>query len=212
MRAHEFIKEVLDISAPAPATTWHSDVDPWGNKVAVGQWKDETGKTVQNWFEKNPKGDVKVTFDRGDEYKVTGTGQGKQSSIMTGAVKNVTDYIQNNQDANQLKFSSSDASRTRLYNRIVDRLAPQMGMVGTATYDPNLQRTNYSLRKAQPGETHTPIATPRMKSGGGSGGRGGMSGHLSDPSAVKSLIPNFESKLGEMGAELDPKAMMQRNK
>jgi hypothetical protein len=26
------------------------------------------------------------------------------------------------------------------------------------------------------------------------GGRGGMSGHLADPSAVKSLIPNFESK------------------
>jgi len=30
--------------------------------------------------------------------------------------------------------------------------------------------------------------------GGGGGGRGGMSGHLADPSAAKSLIPNFESK------------------
>jgi hypothetical protein len=35
----------------------------------------------------------------------------------------------------------------------------------------------------------------RPKSGGGGGGgRGSMSGHLADPSAVKSLIPNFESK------------------
>lgn len=38
-------------------------------------------------------------------------------------------------------------------------------------------------------------STPKSGGGGGGGGRGGMmSGHLNDPSAVKSLIPNFESK------------------
>jgi hypothetical protein len=39
-------------------------------------------------------------------------------------------------------------------------------------------------------------STPKSGSGrsGGGGVRGGVSGHLADPSAVKSLIPNFESK------------------
>jgi hypothetical protein len=108
--------------------------------------------------------------------------------------QNVRDYIKNNPDFNQLKFSSSADSRTGLYNRIVDRLAPQMGLVGSAAYDPDLQRTNYTLRKAQPGEVHAAISTGKIR-GGGSGGVG-----VADTRDM------------QMGADLDPKAMMMRNR
>jgi len=224
MRAFEFINEVLNISGTAPATNWQSDVDPWGNKVAVGQWQDPTGRQIQNLFQKDPKGDVTMTFTRqtakGEpSYAVTHGGKGKQASIMTGVTQNIIDYIKSNPDVSQFKFSSSADSRTRLYNKMLDRLAPQMGMVATSTYDPELERTNYILRKAQSGEVHAPLATARpqrppaqpltgpkislkrppgykqsgIKSGGGSGGVG-----VSDPRDT------------QMGAELDPKAMMQR--
>lgn len=224
MRAYEFINEVLDISGSAPTTDWRSDVDTEGNKVAVGQWQDPTGRQIQNLFQRDPSGDVTMTFNRQNakgepSYAVTHGGKGKQASIMTGVTQNIRDYIKNNPDVNQLKFSSSADSRTRLYNRMIDRLAPQMGMVATATYDPDLERTNYILRKAQPGEVHSQLATPRpqrpasepvtgpgvslkrpagykqsgVKGGGGSGGVG-----VSDTRDMA------------LGAELDPKTMMQR--
>jgi hypothetical protein len=70
-----------------------------------------------------------------------------------------------------------------------------MGLVGSAAYDPDLQRTNYTLRKAQPGEVHNPISAAKIKSGGGSGGAG-----VADTRDM------------QMGADLDPKAMMMRSR
>jgi hypothetical protein len=200
MRAREFVNEILDVDAPAPVTKWVSGTDTEGNKVSYGQWKDKSGKNIGQEFQRDPAGDVKIDWSRANaqgkpEYGVTGTGQGKQVSTISGVTQNVRDYIKNNPDFNQLKFSSSADSRTGLYNRIVDRLAPQMGLVGSAAYDPDLQRTNYTLRKAQPGEVHNPISAAKIKSGGGSGGAG-----VADTRDM------------QMGADLDPKAMMMRSR
>lgn len=166
MRAHEFIKEVLDISGAAPSTEWQSGVDDFGNHVTAGQWKDQTGQTVTHEFEKNPNGEVKMKFNRsnpagGNDYSVTGSGQGKQASIMTGVARNIRDYMNDNPDAHTYNFSSSADSRTRAYDRMIDKVAPQMGFVGTKEYDPETQRTNYSLKRAQDGETHTPLVQPQ---------------------------------------------------
>ena len=169
MRAHEFITEVLDISGPAPSTEWQSGVDDLGRHVTAGQWKDQTGQTVTHEFEKKPNGEVKMTFNRPDpagngdysNYSVNGSGQGKQASIMTGVARNIRDYMNDNPDAHTYNFSSSADSRTKAYDRMIDKVAPQMGFVGTKGYDPELQRTNYSLKRAQDGEAHTPLVQPQ---------------------------------------------------
>lgn len=163
MRAHEFITEVLDLNGPAPSTGWQSGMDSEGNHVTAGQWKDPTGQTVTHEFEKNPNGEVKMTFNRSDpitgkdSYSVTGSGQGKQASIMSGVARNIRDYMNDNPDAHTYNFSSSADSRTKSYDRMIDRLAPQQGLVGTKEYDPEVQRTNYTLQKSQDGKTHTPL-------------------------------------------------------
>lgn len=167
MRAFEFIKEVLDVTAPPPPTAWISDLDSEGKKVDVGQWKDATGRDVRNVFQKDDQGNVKIDFDRTNAkgeptYSLTHGGKGKQASIMTGVSQNIKDYMTKNPDVSNYKFTSSDDSRTRLYNRMVDRLAPQMGLVGSATYNSDLERTEYQLRKAQPGEKHTELTKPRL--------------------------------------------------
>jgi hypothetical protein len=167
MRAHEFITEVLDISGPAPSTEWQSGMDSeTGRQQTVGQWKDQTGQTVTHEFEKKPNGEVKMTFNRPDpagegDYSVNGSGQGKQASIMTGVARNIRDYMKDNPDAHTYNFSSSADSRTKAYDRMIDKVAPQMGFVGTKEYDPELQRTNYSLKRAQDGEAHTPLVQPQ---------------------------------------------------
>jgi hypothetical protein len=166
MRAREFINEVLDMAAPPPPTTWISDIDSEGKKVDVGQWKDTTGRDVKNVFQKDDQGTVKIDFDRTNAkgeptYALTHGGKGKQAAIISGVTQNIKDYMIKNPDVGDYKFTSSDASRTRLYNRMVDRLAPEMGLVGSATYNPDLERTEYQLRKAQPGEVHKQLATPR---------------------------------------------------
>lgn len=208
MRAYEFITEVLDLSAPAPSAVWQHDIDSEGNKISVGTWKDSTGQKVENWFTKDPKGDVKIVFSRTDTsgeplYGVTNTGQGKQSSIMTGATKHVSDYIRNNPDVNKFKFTSSADSRTKLYNRMVDRLASQAGMIGTSRYDPDFERTEYELRKAQPGEKHTPLSTPRIKPDAtpptpSSVGRGVSSGSPMSPSTTGTGYINRSPQRGPL--------------
>ena len=175
MRAYEFINEVLDISGSAPTASWEHDVDSQGNKISIGSWKDPTGRKVENWFTKDPTGKVSVAFTRADPtgepyYSVTKTGQGKQASIMTGVTQHFRDYIANNPDVTHFNFSSNEPSRTKLYNKMVDRMAPQMGMIATAKYNPDFDRTDYELRKAQPGETHTKIVTPKSPSAPVTGG------------------------------------------
>ena len=176
MRADEFINEVLDISGSAPTASWEHDVDSQGNKISIGSWKDPTGRKVENWFTKDPTGKVSVAFTRADPtgepyYSVTKTGQGKQASIMSGVTQHFRDYVSNNPDATHYNFSSNEPSRTKLYNKMLDRMAPQMGLVGTATYNPDFDRTEYELRKAQKGEQHRPISTPKSPTGGSTSGR-----------------------------------------
>ena len=222
MKIREIITEVIDISGSAPVASWEHDVDSQGNKISIGSWKDPTGSKVENWFTKDPSGKVNVAFTRSDPtgepyYSVTKTGQGKQASIMTGVTQHFRDYMANNPDVTHFNFSSNEPSRTKLYNKMVDRIAPQMGLVGTAKYNPDFDRTEYELRKAQPGETHTKIVTPKstqpsavsgvslqrpigykqsgFKGGGGSGGVG---------------VPDVRDL--QLGSDLDPKAMMQKYK
>ena len=182
MRAYEFITEVIDISGSAPVASWEHDVDSQGNKISIGSWKDPTGRKVENWFTKDPTGKVSVAFTRADPtgepyYSVTKTGQGKQASIMSGVTQHFRDYMANNPDATHYNFSSNEPSRTKLYNKMVDRMAPQMGLIGTAKYNPDFDRTEYELRKAQTGEKHAKVSIPTLKSpsppvtGGSTGGR-----------------------------------------
>jgi hypothetical protein len=222
MRAYEFVNEILDVRAPAPDTTWiHGHDKDSGIGTSIAAWKDPTGRDIEHWFTRDPSGKVGVEFTRSDAvgnpaYQKTGTGRGKQASIMSGVTQNFRDYIKNNPDVEHYKFSSSDDSRTRLYNKMIDRLAPQMGFVGTSTHEPDLYRTVYQLTKAKPGETHKPLSTPREPSttrsqsitkGSAGGTRGGGSGSsLSDPA-------NWQSGIEDVfQTSFDPKRTAQQMK
>ena len=167
-RFSQFINEVMDIKSKPPETTWiHGHDKNSGISTSIASWKDPTGREIEHWFTKEPSGKVGVEFTRSDAvgnptYNKTGTGRGKQSSIMTGIAQNFKQYMDNNPDVEHYKFSSGDDNRTKLYNRMVDRLAPQVGYVGTSTYDKDLNSTTYELKKAKPGESHTALSTPKV--------------------------------------------------
>ena len=168
MRAHEFINEVVSLKGQPPKTVWKGDVDTEGDQVDVGAWQDPTGREVRNIFQKDGKGGAKLFFDRqtakGEpSYNVTHSSKGTSPTIMTGVVQNIQVYLKQNPDVKSVTFTSSDPSRTRLYNAMIDRLAPQMGLVGTATFETDLERTVYNLRTAEPGERHEPLKTQRPK-------------------------------------------------
>jgi hypothetical protein len=168
MRAYEFINEVVSLKGQPPKTVWKGDVDTEGDQVDVGVWKDPTGREVRNLFQKDGKGGAELLFDRQTasgqpSFNVTHSGKGASPAIMSGVVQNIQIYLKQNPDVKTVTFTSSDASRTRLYNAMIDRLAPQLGMVGTAQYDADLERTTYNLRNAEPGERHEPLKTQRPK-------------------------------------------------
>ena len=168
MRAHEFITEVVSLKGAPPTTQWKGDVDTEGDRVDVGAWKDNTGREVRNIFQKDGKGGATLYFDRETKsgtpsFQITHSGKGASPAIMGGVVQNIQTYLAQNPDVKSVSFSSNEASRTRLYNAMIDRLAPQLKLVGTSSYDDGLERTTYNLRPAQSGEQHQPLKTIRPK-------------------------------------------------
>jgi hypothetical protein len=209
MRAREFVREVVDIGSGAPAgaspTFWSStkfDPDvPRSRGVDIGTWKDPTGADVRSEFRRNLSGagTTDVRFNRTDAtgtptMGITGTGGGQSSKILSGVVSNIQTFLDKNPDQTKLTFRSQEPSRTKLYSRMIDRIAPQLGLVGAKT-DIGKGAAEFSLSRANPGEIHTPMSASKIKSGGGSGGVGAA-----------------DTRDMQMGADLDPKAMMMRNK
>ncbi len=160
------LMEVVRLKGSPPATQWMGDVDTDGARVDVGAWKDTTGREVRNIFQKDGKGGATLYFDRekssGERsFSVTHSAKGASPSIMGGVVQNIQAYLKQNPDVKSVSFSSSEPSRTRLYNAMIDRLAPQLSLVGTSSYDDALERTTYNLKAAQAGEQHQPLKTQR---------------------------------------------------
>ena len=168
MRVQEIISEVLDITGPAPETNWHTS---YGGDTSTGKWVDPTGKEVNTLFDKDGRGGADVSFSRDQvaakhkgitvgggrpSYNVTGTGDGTAPKILTGVIQNIKNYLDKNPDVNQIKFISVDPSRTKAYSRMVDRLAPTMGLVGTRT-DRGSNETEFVLKRAQPSQKHVPL-------------------------------------------------------
>ena len=172
MRASEFINEVLDITGPAPETNWHTSKD---NGVSIGKWVDTTGKEVKTIFQPNGKGGAMVDFSRDQvaakdknivagggrpSYGITGNSDGAASKILTGVSQNLKNYLDTNPNIHTLYFTSLDPSRTKAYSRMIDRLAPEAGLVGTRT-DHGSNNTEFVLSRAQPGQRHVPLATSK---------------------------------------------------
>jgi hypothetical protein len=202
MRAREFIPEVVDIGQ-APDTQWsrRPDLDTYrGRGVEVGQWKDTTGADVSSQFRKDFKGEpgkTDVKFSRTDAsgsptMGISGTAGGKSSKILGGVVNNIKTFLDKNPDQTTLAFRSQEPSRTSLYSKMVDRIAPQLGMVGSRT-DLGKGTAEFSLSRAKPGEAHAAISSGKIR-GGGSGGVGAAN-----------------TRDMQMGADLDPKALIMRN-
>jgi hypothetical protein len=179
MRAHEFINEILSIDDPAPETTWRSGNSPYStekNKL-VGTWVDSTGREVNTTFDKNNRGRADVSFSRDQvpakwksvvagggrpSFDVTGTGGGSTSKILSGVSQNIKTYLDTNPDVDQLRFTSADPSRTKAYSRMIDRLAPKAGLVGTRQSWANPDEpTQFIVKRAQPGEQHVPLVAPK---------------------------------------------------
>ena len=204
MKISQIISEVLDITAPAPETNWHTS---YGGDSSTGKWVDPTGKEVKTLFDKDGRGGAYVSFSRDQvaakdknivagggrpSYGITGNSDGAASKILTGVSQNLKNYLDTNPNIHTLYFTSIDPSRTKAYSRMIDRLAPEAGLVGTRT-DHGSNNTVFELSRAQPGQRHVPLVnkekspsalptpplptnqnsgnfTNRMTSGGGAGG------------------------------------------
>ena len=166
MRAYEFITEVLDIGGLPPNVQWSMDTDIDDNKpVHMATWKDPTGKDVRSMFKPNDAGtSASVFFDRPDKkgnpsFKITGTGGEQSAHVFSGAVNNVNTFLAQNPNIQSVSINSQEPSRSKLYARMVDRLAPQAGLVGSAAVvDPHSGETNFLLHRATDDQQHQPIA------------------------------------------------------
>jgi len=179
MRAQEFITEVVSLKQPPPKTIWHRDVtdpgrvgpgSPKPEIVLIGTWSDTDGTLVRNIFHPDRTGrSATLYFDRiGDDGKptfaITGTGGSKASSVLSGVVQNIKEYLIDHPNIKTLNLHSEEPSRTRLYASIIDRLAPDMGWVGKATdIDPVGGSGDFTMTKSTSGQSHTPIS-PSVKS------------------------------------------------
>jgi hypothetical protein len=176
MRAHEFINEILSMNDPAPEASWHTSKD---NGVSISKWVDSTGKEIKTTYQPNKQGGAAVDFTRDQvpakdkvnaggglpSHKVTGTGGSATPNILSGVAQNLKTYFDNRPDINNLYFTSSDPSRTKAYSRMIDRLAPKAGLVGTrqSLANPNAPDfpTEFVLSRAQPGQQHVPLVAPK---------------------------------------------------
>ncbi len=164
MRAREFISEVVALGAP-PATNWSMDTDSADNEpIRVGSWKDPTGNNVRSMFKPSPDGkSAELYFDRQNSrgnpsMKITGTGGNQSSYILTGAVNNIKTYLDQNPQIQSVSFNSVEPTRSTIYARMIDRIAPQQGLVGKAIVADDAGYTNFVLSRAKNGETHQPIS------------------------------------------------------
>jgi hypothetical protein len=191
MRAQEFITEVVSLKQPPPKTIWQRDVTDPGSygptapkpePVLIGSWADTDGTPVRNIFHPSPDGrSASLYFDRiGPDGKPTfdiiGTGGSKASGVLSGVVQNIKVYLKDHPNIKTINLHSEEPSRTRLYASIIDRLAPEMGWVGTATdIEPVIEYTrgsakwtsggsgDFTMTKSTSGQSHTPIS-PSVKS------------------------------------------------
>jgi hypothetical protein len=173
MKISQIISEVLDITGPAPETKWHTSKDS-GSTVA--KWTDDTGKEIQtvikplHYSSPQAKDGVSVEFNRNKNFDISGDSSGATSKILTGVVRNLKHYLDTRPDINSLYFTSVEPSRTKAYLRMIDRLAPTMGLIGTRIED-GPDGTRFALTRAQPGQQHAPLvqkqagalATPTVK-------------------------------------------------
>jgi hypothetical protein len=171
VKISEIISEVLDITGTAPETKWHNDTS---NDITTGKWVDPSGKDIKITYRPTWPGTVKVDFSRDqnghNRRDITGTGGAATPKILTGVIQNLKNYLDTNPNIHTLYFTSLDPSRTKAYSRMVDRLAPEAGLVGTRT-DNVIGGTGFSLTRAQPGQQHVPLvqkqagalATPTIK-------------------------------------------------
>ena len=195
MKISQIISEILDITGPAPETKWHTSKDSGGT---VAKWTDDTGKEIQtvispiHYSSPQAKGGVSVEFNRNKNFDISGDSSGATSKILTGVVRNLKHYLDTRPDINSLYFTSVEPSRTKAYLRMIDRLAPTMGLIGTRIED-GPDGTRFALTRAQPAQKHVPLVnkekspsalptpplptnqnsgnfTNRMTSGGGAGG------------------------------------------
>jgi hypothetical protein len=166
MRAHEFIFEVVDIGGSPPDVKWSMDTDIEDKKpVHMATWKDPTGKDVRSMFKPNDAGtSASVFFDRPDKkgnpsFKITGTGGEQSAHVFSGAVSNVNTFLNQNPNIQSVSINSQEPSRSKLYARMIDRLAPQAGLVGSAiVVDPHSGETNFVLHRAKDDQPHQSIA------------------------------------------------------
>jgi hypothetical protein len=176
MRAYEFINEVVSLDKSAPETNWYKTTDPDAYRnptVHVGAWTDPSGQEVKTQFRKDVGGigqtDIKFTrtlpIDHPDYHPagtmgITGTGKKDAPKIFSGVVNNVKTFLDQHPDQKSVVFKSEQPSRTRLYSKMIDRLAPQMGMIGSKV-DREGGAATFQLNRAGEGETHQPLSTPR---------------------------------------------------
>lgn len=127
-RITEIITEVF--GSEPPETQWHTQDLGRDSKLtsSSARWKDPTGADVITFFNRNSPSTVDVAFSRDGSVKKTGTGQGKQAQVFGGVLHNINDYLKMNPDVNAITFSAGgDPKRAKLYQKMIDRLAPEMG-------------------------------------------------------------------------------------
>ena len=163
MRAYEFIPEATDINAPPPNVRWSMDTDAEdGKPVHVATWKDPKGQPVRSFFKPNDEGtSARVSFDRPDKAgnpSYSRTGQGNAPQVFTGALSNTKTFLDNNPTIQSVNFDSQAPTRSSLYARMIDKHAPQAGLVGSANVKtPAYGETEFALNRATNDQQHQPI-------------------------------------------------------
>ena len=163
MRAREFVPEATDINAPPPDVKWSMATDDEDDKpVHVASWKDPKGQTVRSFFKPNDEGtSAKVLFDRPDKKgnpSYSRTGQGNAPQVFTGALSNTKSFLDKNPTIQSVNFDSEHPTRSSLYARMIDKHAPQAGLVGSANVKvPAYGSTEFTLNRAADDQQHQPI-------------------------------------------------------
>lgn len=129
MRAHEFVNEVFNIGSP-PDTEWRT-LGAEHTTTPYASWKDPTGKQVNTYFMPHPEDPYKtiVGFSRDGETKRTGTAGRQSPQVFGGVMHNIKDYLEKNPHVQSIQFDSvSDPKRSKLYTRMINKMAPQAGL------------------------------------------------------------------------------------
>lgn len=232
MRAKEFIHEadprrqriseiITEVFGSEPPETQWSQQQLGGNPrdyTTQARWQDPTGKEVITFFAPNANqpGEVDVMFARDGSVKRTGTGQGKQSQVFGGVMHNINDYLKMNPNVNAITFSAGgDPGRAELYQKMVNRLAPQFGLeqvprtgkpgerfplnlIPTVSQSKDIRRTPTNLMNPDAGSdiVATKVASARTPNTINTVGKS-FSSNPYEPTTVKSvqkIDPNLNQK------------------